>query len=33
MKRKEIRDLVAEFKVDLCCIQETKLEVMEDRVG
>lgn len=32
MKRKEVRDLVAEFRADFCCIQETKLEVMEDRV-
>lgn len=32
VKRKEIKNLVLKFKVDMCCIQETKLENMETKI-
>ncbi|KAL8516188.1 hypothetical protein ACS0TY_014749 [Phlomoides rotata] len=31
-KKKEVRKLIKELKVDCCCIQETKLERMDDRM-
>lgn len=31
-KRKEIRELVMKFKVEVCCIQETKLEILDARM-
>lgn len=31
-KRKEVKEYVKKFRVDLCCIQETKLSKMEEPI-
>ncbi|KAL8468941.1 hypothetical protein ACS0TY_031951 [Phlomoides rotata] len=31
-KRRELRDLIQERRIDVACIQETKMEVMEEKV-
>lgn len=31
VKRKEVHDLIEKLRVDFCCLQETKLEQMDDR--
>lgn len=31
VKRKEVHDLVRKLGVEFCCIQETKLEVLDDK--
>ncbi|KAL8541409.1 hypothetical protein ACS0TY_002610 [Phlomoides rotata] len=33
MKRYEVRRIIKENGVDMCCLQETKLEYLEDRIG
>ncbi|KAL8535598.1 hypothetical protein ACS0TY_011287 [Phlomoides rotata] len=33
MKRNEIRGLIRSYGIEICCIQETKLEKFDDRLG
>ncbi|KAL8478318.1 hypothetical protein ACS0TY_030288 [Phlomoides rotata] len=33
MKRHEVKRLIKKNKVDMCCLQETKLEQVESRLG
>ncbi|KAL8530707.1 hypothetical protein ACS0TY_007661 [Phlomoides rotata] len=33
MKRKEVKSIIKNNDMDLCCIQETKLEKLESRIG
>lgn len=33
VKRKEVRDLVRKEGIDFCCIQESKLEIVDERIG
>ncbi|KAL8488156.1 hypothetical protein ACS0TY_024444 [Phlomoides rotata] len=31
-KRKEIRSMLIKYNIDMCCIQETKIENLEEKV-
>ncbi|KAL8495330.1 hypothetical protein ACS0TY_019475 [Phlomoides rotata] len=33
MKRSEIRRMISKNGIEICCIQESKMEIMESRVG
>ncbi|KAL8557052.1 hypothetical protein ACS0TY_004501 [Phlomoides rotata] len=31
-KRREIREMIAKYRIEFCCLQEIKLELMEDSI-
>ncbi|KAL8463104.1 hypothetical protein ACS0TY_033938 [Phlomoides rotata] len=33
MKRQEVRRIIKKNGMDMCCLQETKLEYVDDRIG